>query len=255
MMYSGLYNKYYNMQVYITGELLSQALKESGAWSDDAIQAMERVMGFNVLDRHVAEYKEIVRQFKKMHGTKPRFKRDRTPAKGKENKHRVGIEYNISWVYAMVYPSSMTFKVKSIEHRGKRVEGVYEGDTTFPVKEENAVMLEITDRGSAKSAVDYITYALNKKGVQVTRESIMERVTKGDLLVYSIRLRGTWRKADIGYVVMSRGENVVESNLFIDLDALNLDYINPETVINSIVNTLNEEYEGLLDTNMVHNVV
>lgn len=130
--------------------------------------------------------------------------------------YRKDTSYLAGWIYGDL-EISRSINCNTIEHWGKRVEGNYEGDTTFASFPINVRFHLCTTVKQVNNALEGISKLFKENGQNLRMSSISEECTEGVYRIYEIEVNGNcinnFRK--FGYILVRMGDNCIECNLIL----------------------------------------
>lgn len=238
------YQRYYNWKLYALDKYLKEAIKSEGIIGESSIRVMDMLIDLGAIELYRDICANMKKDYKKEHRENLLFSRDRRASSP-----------CISWVHALMPPQSMEFMVEREAHKIKRVEGNYEGVSNVPSGYGHGVMRKCSTYGDYKQYIPMIASRMQVVSSGVTEDEIAERIALGDMLVYSVTLKGSWVVNNIGCVVVVRDNGMIESGIVLNKDSLARDHINFRAALDEIHKSIDEAFSVVTDIMIIHNVL
>lgn len=187
--------------------------------------------------------------FKLISADDPRIEKNNKSyiAGGIDKTHRFTLDYRTSltfipdWLYGNI-KGLHKFKMDTIEHIGKRVEGNYEGDTVF---HSHQFVIKIQSCGNNKAVdntLDDVNKLLTKAGKKVTLSDIKEMAKSGAYRVFSITAESACidRFKTMGAIIVKQGDSEIECSLIVNYESLFENWLDIKDFLNKVQLTFND---------------
>lgn len=167
-----------------------------------------------------------------------------------ERDYRREDEYSAKWFMGK-YPKRIKLGLKAEEHEGKRVEGIYEGDTIFPERNMPIVLTEVKCFGQVRNVRENITKLCieSNKAIFNVGGNFESTIMSGGYLVYSISIPSgeNFLRHDLGYIIVGRKDTDgdIYSTIIINNRALDICHVNYNKACKVIVGVLNNNLKKL----------
>lgn len=166
--------------------------------------------------------------------------------------YRSDMYFTSKWILGE-YPYNMSVSLHTEEHKGKRVEGVYEGVIQVPSREMVLNVREIKSTGAlnrVREDIENIDKRCNRKPVQLG-SNFEQKVKEGQYIAYKIETAHgqNFLKSDMGYAIIVRSleKDIIKATIIIDSQALKTCWVEPEKAGKEIRKVVIEELKNVND--------